>query len=161
MATLSIRPARYLPVMLYGGLFVACAYILVTAQDPGAYVFGWLGALAGAVGLAHFGVYYRVEVRNGVLRQYRFFGLGDRAAPLASLTMVQMIQRRNYLGMAIPRICIRWPHDAICLTSSVYSERDIRQLIQCMYDAGVTVPTDVLRRFKLHAAAPLQEDPVR
>ena len=152
VTTLTIRPARYLPMILYGGLFVICVYILVTAQSAGAYVLGSVGSLAGAVALIHFLLYYRIEFRDGVLHQYRFFGLGDRLVPLASLTGVDMEIRKNFLMMGVPRVCIRWPQDAICLTSSVYRESDLRLALRCISDAGVVVPVEILRRFKVHVA---------
>jgi hypothetical protein len=149
----TLRPARYVPIIFYGGSLAVFAYLLLLSEkSAGVWILGGGGAVVTAVGLAHFAFSYRIEFTRTALHQHRFFGLGDRNIPLASITGVAVRVRRNFYGGAVPRICIVWHGDAICLTSSMYFERDLRRALALLRDADVAVPPEVLHRFKVPAS---------
>ena len=151
--SMMLRPARYLPILLYGGSLAAWIFV-ITRLDGGVRdtVIASIGAVASGVLLLHFAWSYRLEVNGETLRQHRYFGLGNRVVPLGAITGVRVDHRANFVGMVVPGLRVLWPAGHIRLTSSVYFERDLRQFISRLRKAGVPVDGEVVRRFNVEKA---------
>jgi hypothetical protein len=95
--------------------------------------------------------FFSVEVRDGLVRQRRFFGLGDRSVPTRDITSVTLRIGQNFMGMDVRALKIGWNQQVIQLNSSYYATRDLRALTAQLLQEGVLVFPDVRSWLDLQA----------
>lgn len=144
---MTLRPAPHLVII--AGLALVAFWVVATigvirAERPiWQPTFGVTMILISVATLLNFLNGFFVTVREGELVQSRIFKLWNRRVAIDRISMVSLDTIDNFMNATIVRLQIKWPGNTIQLTSSMYRERDLLELIETLRRARVPLDSRV------------------